>query len=309
MKRTLETQRLFIFSMAILLVFACRKSIDQQHISTQSNSGSPADTSQQHNDSTQSNGRDSSGVPPYPISGSFNCSGPNYGDSIIFPQPTAPLQDYIVKPINNPGSGKYFSWPEGLVLNPTTGAIDVTASATGQRYNIGFVKDGTQDTCMQTLIIGGAAFADSIYVLNNNQRYANPYFNANPNLNSVCTSSGPGSATCQWDLNQAAKLQQIIIDNQSGIIDLQETLNHHAFGPLLLNGASVQVDIYYTVTDQSNGAIQHTPVKLIYYDKKSNIPPSLLSQVLNKEFNIVTQTLIMLGGNPRPPLIIITRDN
>jgi hypothetical protein len=121
--------------------------------------------------------------------------------------------------------------------------------------------------------------------------------------------SGPGSPTCQWDINGLAQLQRVIVDNHTGIIDLEKTLNGGAFGPILLNGASVQVDIYYSLTDQSNGAVQHTPVKLIYYDKKSNIPASLLNQVINKEVNIVDQVLIMLGGNPRPPLIIITRDN
>jgi hypothetical protein len=305
MKMKLQSRRIFIFSLAIILVFACRKSIDNQYTSAQNNSGSHLDK----NDSTQTNGTGSSGVPPYPISGSFNCPGPNYGDSIIFPQPTAPLQDYVVKPINNPGTGKYFSWPEGLVLNANTGAIDVTASATGQRYNIGFVKDGTTDTCMQTLIIGGAAFSDSVYVFSKNQKFANPFFNANPNITSVCVGSGPGSPTCQWDINGLAQLQKVIVDNHTGVIDLEKTLNGGAFGPVLINGASVQVDIYYSLTDQSNGAVQHTPVKLIYYDKKSNIPASLLNQVINKEVNIVDQALIMLGGNPRPPLIIITRDN
>jgi len=310
MKMKMQTQRFLIFFFALILFFACKKSIDQQQTTSHSNSTSNIDTSLlQHHDSTQANGADTTSAPPYPSSASFSCPGPNYGDSIIFPQPTAPLQDYIVKPINNPGTGKYFSWPEGLVLNSTTGAIDVTASATGQRYNIGFVKEGTRDTCLQTLIIGGAAFADSVYVLSNSQRYANPYFNANPNLGAVCAGSGPGSPTCQWDLNSAAKLSQVIIDNHTGVIDLQQTLNSGAFGPILINGASVTVDIYYSLTDQSNGAIQHTPVKLIYYDKKSNVPPSLLNQILNREVNIVDQVLIMLGGNPRPPLIIITRDN
>jgi hypothetical protein len=56
-------------------------------------------------------------------------------------------------------------------------------------------------------------------------------------------------------------------------------------------------------------AIQHTPVKLIYYDKKSNIPQALLDEINAKRTNILDQVLILLGGNPRPPLIIITRFN
>ena len=80
---------------------------------------------------------------------------PIYGDSIIYPQPTSG-SDYIFRPVNNPGTGKYFSWPIGMVIDSVSGAIDVTKSQTGQRYDIGFIKSGTTDTCLSQLIIGGA---------------------------------------------------------------------------------------------------------------------------------------------------------
>ena len=115
----------------------------------------------------------------HPITG---CSySPDYGDTLIYPQPTT-TQDYIVVPINNPGTGRYFSWPEGMVIDSATGAINITKSETGERYAIGFVKEGTTDTCVQTLIIAGASYMDSVYVLANNATKAVPYFNANPNL-------------------------------------------------------------------------------------------------------------------------------
>jgi hypothetical protein len=143
-------------------------------------------------------------------------------------------------------------------------------------------------------------------VLQDGQTTASPYFNANPNLTSVCSGSqgGPG---CQWDITGLAKLQKITIDNHTGVIDLQQTLNDGAFGLLLLNGSSVQTTITYQLNDNSNMATQQTPVKLIFYNKKSDIPQSLLNQITNRQNNIIQQLLILLGGNPRPPLIIITR--
>src|ERR1700761_8467830 len=70
-------------------------------------------------------------LPQVPLNG---CSfAPTYGDTIIFPQPTNG-QDYVVLPVNNPGPGKYLSWPGGMVIDSLTGAIDVTKSQTGQRY-------------------------------------------------------------------------------------------------------------------------------------------------------------------------------
>jgi hypothetical protein len=308
MKKKLYFQRLFVSLASIMLIFACRKSLDNLNTST----GQGSNGTQQGNtniDSSQTQTSQDSSAIPFPSNPNYYCKGPDYGDSIIFPQPTAPLQDYIVNPVFQQGKGTYVSWPEGLVLNSSTGAIDVTQSATGQRYTIGYIKNGTHDTCLANIIIGGAAFSDSIYVFSKNAKFANPFYNANPNITSVCVGSGPGSPTCQWDINGLAQAQRVIVDNHTGVIDLEKTLNGGAFGPVLFNGASVQVDIYYSLTDQSNGAIQHTPVKLIYYDKKSNVPPSLLGQVLNREINIVDQVLITLGGNPRPPLIIITRDN
>lgn len=304
MKIKLNLQRLIMLFTVMFLVYACKKSIQTDSPVFPSSNGLLNTDSNQINSSTVNED------PPYPTVTNFNCQGPDYGDSIIYTQPVSGLQDYVVKPLNNPGSGKYFSWPQGLMLNPATGAIDVTLSASGQRYSLGFVKDGTSDTCMQTLIIGGAAYTDSVYVISKNQNSAIPYFDANPNLTSVCPSGSgtSGGPVCSWDLNGLAKLQNIRIDNHTGVIDLAKSLSDGAFGIIPLNGTTIQVDIYYSLVDKSNQAIQHTPVRLIYYDHKSSIPQSLLDQVNSKRTNILDQVLILLGGNPKPPLIIITRD-
>ncbi len=93
---------------------------------------------------------------------------PVYGDTIIFPQPVNG-PDYIVNPVNSPGTGRYFAWPHGMVIDANTGAIDVMKSETGMKYAIGFIKEGTTDTCLGSLVIGGAAYFDSVYVLGNGQ--------------------------------------------------------------------------------------------------------------------------------------------
>ncbi|HLZ88156.1 MAG TPA: hypothetical protein VKQ52_12970, partial [Puia sp.] len=113
---------------------------------------------------------------------------PIYGDTLVFPQPTA--GDDVILPVNNPGVGKYFSWPVGMVLDQNTGAINLTQSQTGMKYIMGFVKSGSTDTCLSTLIIGGAAYFDSVYVFADGQTTASPYFEANPYLPSVCANGG-----------------------------------------------------------------------------------------------------------------------
>ena len=234
---------------------------------------------------------------------------PIYGDTIIFPQPTSGA-DYIVNPVNNPGPGKYLSWPVGMVIDSTTGAIDLTASETGLQYVIGFVKSGTTDTCLSMLIVGGASYADSVYVLSENQDYAVPYFDANPNLLSVCA-TGNG---CSFDVTGSAAAMHVIVNTSTGDINLAKTLNGTgllggAFGLLPVNGQTITTDIYYKLNDPSNDALQHISVQLVYYDSQSLINIGLLNNLLNKLDNLTSGNPISLSTNPRPPLVVIVRHN
>ena len=104
-----------------------------------------------------------------PLQLNYLCSNsPDYGDSIVYLQPSK--ADYIVHPVNAValGKGTYFAWPLGLIIDSASGAINVSQSETGLRYIIGFVKTGTKDTCVKNLILAGVNYADSIYVIENN---------------------------------------------------------------------------------------------------------------------------------------------
>jgi hypothetical protein len=242
-----------------------------------------------------------------------SCSAlPIYGDSLIFPEPTS-NGDYIITPINNPGSGKFLSWPVGMVMDSSTGAIDLTASETGLKYAIGFVKAGTTDTCMSTLIIGGMSYPDSIYVIQGGGDQAQPYFNADPKLLNVCNGNGNGSG-CAFDVTGSASRQKVIVDPGSGQIDLMKTMDGTsllggAFGLLPVNGQTITTTIYYKLNDGSNNALQHIDVQLVYYDSKSLVNLSLLNNVLTKLDNLTSGNMISTSANPRPPLVVIVRHN
>ncbi|MBS1600679.1 MAG: hypothetical protein JST75_20825 [Bacteroidetes bacterium] len=288
---------------------ACHKTINSEaEMQTQSNGSDTTHPIQQppNSQSTQ--------TVPFPETGVTGCAyAPDYGDSIIFPQPTA--NDYIVSSINNPGSGKYFSWPAGMVIDSLTGAINVTKSETGLRYAIGFVKNGTTDTCMQNLIIGGAAYMDSVYVLADNQTTSSPYFDANPFQAPVCDGSNVSGSGCQFDITNDAKNKKIIVDKNTGVIDLKKTLDGTllglggAFGLIPADGQIVETTIYYRLNDASNNALQHITVQLMYFNSKSSINTGLVNSLLLKVNNVLTGNLISKTTNPRPPLIIITRFN
>src|SRR6202012_277854 len=117
---------------------------------------------------------------------------PIYGDSLVYLQPNSG-GDEILSPVNSPGPGKYYAWPAGMIIDHTTGAIDLSQSETGMKYVIGFVPQGTTDTCLSTLIIGGASYYDSAYVVNSGGVKAVPYFDANPAGGSNCAGQGNGS--------------------------------------------------------------------------------------------------------------------
>jgi len=318
MKRKLHAGSTILI-LALISLLACRKTINSTAEEVTPKPPVTVDSTKNKPDSVKNQTdslpkiTDTTTVVPFPETPLLGCTySPDYGDSIVFTQPTNG-QDYVIYPVNNGGiAGKYFSWPVGLVLNSQTGAIDMTKSETGARYAVGFVKAGTTDTCLSQLIVGGAAYMDSVYVLANNQTTAAPYFNADPYAPPVCTGSSNGQG-CQFDYNGYAKNQGVQIDNHTGIIDLQKTMQSSLFGLLPLNGTTINTTIYYKLNDNSNSAPQKIGLKLMFYNKKSDIPPSLLASITNNLLNTL-ENLLMLNGSggtssPRPPLIIITRYN
>jgi hypothetical protein len=241
-------------------------------------------------------------------------NGPSYGDSIIYLQPVN--GQYTVSPTNNTGlQGTYLSWPEGLDLNKNTGIINVSRSETGVRYLVGFVKDGTHDTCISQLILGGITYMDSIYVMENNDTLAKPIFNANPFAAPACDPSddtdypennGTGNNRCSFDDNvpgSKANDQLLKVRTTSGYINLKKSLNDGLFGPNVKNGDSKTINILYELNDNSQKALQQISVKVIYFDKVSSIPIALSNEVAAKRLAMLDYHIV--NGKPRPPLLII----
>ncbi len=290
-------QGLMILVFTILCAVACKKSTSPQSLNT-GNNNNPHDTTLAVDS-----------IVPYPLTPLAECdNAPNYGDSIVFPQPATSGDDYVY-PLNNQDiSGTYLSWPDGLVLDSKSGAINLTKSETGARYSVAFVKSGTTDTCMSQLIVGGAAYMDSVYVLSESKRTAKPYFNANPYLPSVC--DGTQGEGCKFDYNNFAHNQGIEIDQKTGFIDLQKTMDKSPFGLIPLNGTTVLTTIYYQLNDNSNRASQKIQLKMIYYNHRSDIPSGLLATVTENLFYTLNNFLLLTkAAKSRPPLIIIVRQN
>jgi hypothetical protein len=125
---------------------------------------------------------------------------------------------------------------------------------------------------------------------------------------SPCDGSGGPGPGCQFDYNNYAKNQGIIIDKKTGFIDLKKTTKNLNFS-MLWNGESLSTRIYYKLNDHSNNASQMIQLKLIYYAHKSDIPASILGQVTQNLFYTLNDVLISKGPSARPPLIVIVRSN
>jgi len=294
---------LLLSSFALFLVFAaCSKA---------NRSGTDADTNTDPLVDTPLSGAKSPTLPTNPN----QCpNAPNYGDSIIYLQPVN--GQYTVSPTNNTGiSGTYLSWPEGLSINKNTGVINVSKSETGVRYLVGFVKNGTTDTCISQLILGGITYLDSIYVIGNNDTLAKPIFNANPNIAPACDPSddtdypdnnGNGNNKCSFDDNtpgSKANDQKLRVRTLNGYINLKKSLADGLFGPNVKNGDSKIINILYSLNDNSKKAQQQISVKLVYFDKATNIPATLLNEVQYKRADMLSYHIV--NGKPRPPLLII----
>ncbi len=174
-------------------------------------------------------------------------------------------------------------------MNVHTGVINLTKSAMGMRYAIGFVADGTTDACLSTLIIGGASYIDSVYVLDNDARIAEPYFDADAAPSALCDGSG-GPDKCKFDLDGQLKAQRIEIDQKTGQIDLARSLNGNGslggvFGPNPINGQTVYTKLYYRLQDKSNKTIEYLDLRLQYFDKRSDIEPSVLDNIASHQQN------------------------
>ena len=298
MKSKLCISFLSLSSVILIVFFACRKSNTRN---SNTDPSSPGDTTVRTN--------------------AISCDPPNYGDSIVFLKYKG-VNHYTVSPLNDTLPGKWFSWPEGLVIDSTTGTIDLTQSETGERFNIGYVKNGTHDTCVSQLIVGGITYLDSVYILEHNDTLAMPIYNANPNTPPVCdnsngsdyppgvgNSNGQGNNKCQFDVDPPkgqANGNGLRVRTISGIIDLKKTVTDGiAFGSSTpANGATKTITVQYRLNDNSGKALQRIAVQLVYYNKVSDIPASLKAEVATKRNNFFNYRVV--NGRPRPPLIIIT---
>lgn len=253
----------------------------------------------------------------------IDCEDLAYTDTLFFIKPGQPN---TISPINSL-SGTYSAVPDGLAINPSTGAIDINASETGLKYKISFTPTGTEQVCETFVTIGGVNYLDGVYILSQNQTTAAPVYNGVPGLLLPCDDDddddddddGDDDSSCDFDADNPTG--QLLEDlgfeiSSKGVIDLEKTVENGTFGSTPVNGTILDVELYYKLNDLSALALNSLPLRVFYYDKLSDVPQEVLddieekSKLINqlpsdKNSNFRLLEKVRPAGKPRPPFVVI----
>lgn len=224
----------------------------------------------------------------------------SYGDSILYLQPSA--GDYIVNPVTaKPGT--YSGFPDGIEIDATTGAINVSKSETGLRYRITHTApDGTKTETM--VVLSGITFKDKFYHFSTGDTIAPPVYNADASRVLPITGSN-------FDEGNTANGGGCSVRTDNGKINLAESIRLGVFGnnpPR--NDDQKEIEIKYRVNDGSNKSLNKLKVKLYWYNTMADVP-QYLWDILNDR---TTQGVFLKGSGtdrteqvakPRPPCIIL----
>lgn len=242
----------------------------------------------------------------------------SYGDSIFYLNDKS--SSLIIRPLLNPANiqGSYSASPDGLVIDPVTGAVNLSQSETGIKYTIKFTNSNGRDTCKTSFVLSGIDYKDSVYVMTDKPN-AFPIYNAHKDEKGPCvdTTGIHPNYYCKYDDPPSGQPkvtdQGMAINQFLGIIDLNKTIQNGALGANPANGATKDFTIYYRLYDKSERALNHITVRLYYYDTMKDIPPSLLDEIQQKKqlnlygrlqaaYNPFARVALI---KPRPPIIII----
>ncbi|MES1222946.1 MAG: hypothetical protein ABUT20_46065 [Bacteroidota bacterium] len=232
----------------------------------------------------------------------------SYGDSIVYLKTQS--SDYIVYPTVQK-AGTYTGFPEGIEIDASTGAINVSKSETGLRYLITY-KSPTGDTSTTKVVLSGITFKDQLYYLSENDTVAMPIYNAS--VSRVVPLSGSS-----FDEGNNANSGGCSVKTTDGQINLAQTVRNGVFGTVPTNDAKQEFDILYRLNDQSNKSLNKLRVKVYYYETINDLTPDLIQTLQSRQDDGVfiglrttgnsdstpIPTKALKAAKPRPPCIVV----
>ena len=190
----------------------------------------------------------------------------SYGDSVFYQQNQA--TDYIVAPVQSTVTGVYAGFPEGIEVDATTGAINVSKSEMGLRYKISFLPTGSKDTLSTIVLLAGINYYDGFYKLNTKDSILQPVYNGSlanavPGVNNgTVFDEGNGCNGAGCNVNLA-----------SGSINLAQTVRNGVFGSTPTNNDRHEFLMNYRINDKSGKALSSLKVKLYFFKTMADVTP------------------------------------
>jgi len=218
----------------------------------------------------------------------------NYGDSLFYLDPAKP--DVRIAPKGNV-PGRYSGFPEGVVLDPNTGVIDVSKSETGLRYRISFVPSGGADTASTIIAISGINYLDGFYRLSTGDSIVHPLYNGRAGL--VIPGLNNGSI---FDEGNGCNSQGCNVNVGNGEINLAQTVRNGVFGATPTNNDRHEFVLNYRINDKSGKAANALNVKLYYFDTMADVTPEVYDILNSRVGTIITGAAV---AKPRPPCLFI----
>jgi hypothetical protein len=231
---------------------------------------------------------------------SMNSSTPtfSYGASVFFLRPSGAT--YNIWPKVKPSvPGVFKAIPRGLALDSVTGRININRSLSGLKYKVYYTGPGSKLLDSTTLVISGIDYADSIFVLKNTPNAydtAFPIYNANKNLALPCGSGDDDNENlCVFDETDldndgdddiaGVNQQKLLVNEKTGTIDVEASFHAGIFGSTSpANGTRRDLKFYYRLNDASRRALNNIVVRVIYYNKRTDVPASLLKQIRDRKW-------------------------
>lgn len=228
----------------------------------------------------------------------------SYGDSVFYQKQQS--NDYVVTPTNSL-TGKYISFPDGLVIDGNTGAINVTKSETGLKYMVAFIPGGGTDTAFGFVTLSGINYMDGFYVLSGKDSIAYAVYNSQPGTTIPNLNNGS-----LFDVGANCNSQGCTVNTNNAAINLAQTVRNGVFGATPSNNDRHEFDLNYQINDKSNLAANKLKVKLYYFKTMSDVTPEAYDIINTRQGTIISQSntvpssaLISTAAKPRPPCIFI----
>lgn len=237
----------------------------------------------------------------------------SYGDSIFYQRNSN--TDYLVYPTRQE-AGTYSGFPEGIQIDEKTGAINVSKSETGLRYQVKFLPATGGPERSTTVLLSGINYLDAFYFLSKNDTIAKPVYNGT--LQNVIPGTSSGTA---FDIGLGCNNEGIAVSTADGKINLMQTIRNGFFGKYPDNGTRKEFELKYKIDDNSKQALNGLKIKLYYFETMNDVTPDLIQLLHDREGTLLGMNTASFPGEilsgaagingtqkvakPRPPCIFI----